>query len=149
MRLRSTVIKPVAASMWTSVLWMLSPTKKMRLVSQAAGLMTLAAIIHSPLTASAWEPKQAPLMTEWAKQVDPANPLPEYPRPQLVRSEWLNLNGVWQFQAGAAGDAVPVNQNLSGEILVPFPMESALSGVMQYHERSWYRRTFTVPKKWS
>ncbi|HEV2696151.1 MAG TPA: glycoside hydrolase family 2 TIM barrel-domain containing protein [Verrucomicrobiae bacterium] len=121
----------------------------MRFLSPAAGLLALAAVIHSPLNASAWEPKQAPLMTDWAKQVDPANPLPEYPRPQLVRNEWLNLNGVWQFQAGAVADAVPVNQKLSGEILVPFPMESALSGVKQYHDRSWYRRTFTVPEKWS
>jgi len=111
--------------------------------------MSLAATLSLCLNASAWEPKTAPLMTEWAKQVDPANTLPEYPRPQLVRSEWLNLNGLWQFQAGAAGDAVPVNQTLSGEILVPFPMESALSGVKEYHERSWYRRTFTVPEKWS
>jgi len=111
--------------------------------------MTLATIIYSPLTASAWEPKQAPLMTDWARQVDPANPLPEYPRPQMVRSEWLNLNGIWQFQAGAADDIVPVNQKLAEEILVPFPMESALSGVMQHHDRSWYRRTFTVPEKWS
>lgn len=111
--------------------------------------MALAAVIHSPLSASGWEPKQAPLMTKWAKLVDPASPLPEYPRPQLVRSEWLSLNGIWQFQAGAAGEAVPVGQNLSGEILVPFPMESALSGVMQHHERSWYRRTFSVPEKWA
>lgn len=111
--------------------------------------MALATIISSPITASAWQPKQAKLMTDWAKQVDPANPLPEYPRPQLVRSEWLNLNGVWQFQAGAAGDSVPAKQKLAEEILVPFPMESALSGVMQHHERSWYRREFTVPKKWS
>ena len=88
-------------------------------------------------------------MTDWAKQVDPANPLPEYPRPQLVRSDWFSLNGVWQFQAGSVGDAVPANKNLTGEILVPFPMESALSGVMQYHERAWYRRMFTVPEKWS
>ena len=66
----------------------------MRIISQAAGLLALATIISSPVTASAWQPKQAKLMTDWAAQVDPANPLPEYPRPQLVRSEWLNLNGV-------------------------------------------------------
>src|SRR5665213_705724 len=48
-----------------------------------------------------WQPKQAPLMTDWAQQVNPANVLAEYPRPQMVRTNWLNLNGVWQFQAGA------------------------------------------------
>jgi len=100
-------------------------------------------------SALAWTPKSAPLMTDWAHQVDPAHPLPEYPRPQLVRSEWLNLNGLWQFQASATNDAVPAGQKLTGKILVPFPMESALSGVMEYHARSWYRRTFIVPGKWS
>ena len=115
---------------------------------------TLAALIGCAVfsfstSSFAWQMKQAKLMTDWAQQVDPAHPLPEYPRPQMVRSNWLNLNGIWQFQAGGEGDAVPVNQNLSREILVPFPMESALSGVMEHHERSWYRRTFSVPANWS
>ena len=93
--------------------------------------------------------KQAPLMTQWAALVDTNNPLPEYPRPQLVRSNWLSLNGLWQFQAGATNDPVPTGKNLSGQILVPYPMESAISGVMQYSEFSWYRRTFSVPSGWS
>lgn len=111
-----------------------------------AGLVTLALL---PQLAAAWELKQAPIMTPWAEQVDPGNPLPEYPRPQMVRSEWMNLNGLWQFQPGAVDDPVPASQELSGEILVPYPMESALSGVMQHHPRSWYRRVFTVPNHWS
>lgn len=96
-----------------------------------------------------WQSKQAPLMTDWAQQVNPTNVLPEYPRPQLVRSNWMNLNGVWQFQPGATNDPVPTGQNLAGVILVPFPMESALSGVMQYYPFSWYRQPFTVPAGWS
>ncbi|MEJ0089847.1 MAG: sugar-binding domain-containing protein [Limisphaerales bacterium] len=96
-----------------------------------------------------WQPKQAPLMTDWAQQVNPTNVLPEYPRPQMVRSDWMNLNGVWQFQPGATNDPVPTGLNLVGVILVPFPMESALSGVMQYNAFSWYRRQFTVPMDWS
>jgi len=96
----------------------------------------------------AWQMKQAPLMTRWAALVDTNNPLPEYPRPQLVRTNWLNLNGIWQFQAGATNDPVPTGQTLSGEILVPYPMESAISGVMQYQPFSWYRRIFTVPPAW-
>jgi hypothetical protein len=99
--------------------------------------------------AGAWQMKQAPLMTQWAALVDTNNPLPEYPRPQLVRTDWLNLNGIWQFQPGATNDPVPAGQTLTGQILVPYPMESAISGVMQYHEFSWYRRTFTVPPAWS
>ena len=93
--------------------------------------------------------KQAALMTRWAALVDTNAPLPEYPRPQLVRNDWLNLNGIWQFQSGATNDAVPTNQTLTNSILVPYPMESALSGVMQYYAFSWYRRSFTVPSAWS
>ncbi len=96
-----------------------------------------------------WQPKQAPLMTDWAQQVNPTNVLPEYPRPQMVRSNWMSLNGVWQFQPGATNDPVPTGFNLANVILVPFPMESALSGVMQYSPFSWHRRQFTVPAAWS
>lgn len=95
-----------------------------------------------------WQLKQAPIMTDWARQVDPANVWPEYPRPQMVRSNWLNLNGVWQWQAGKADDVLPTH-NLAGSILVPFCMESAISGVMEHHDRAWYKRTFNVPAEWS
>jgi hypothetical protein len=101
-----------------------------------------------PNAAHAWQMKQAPLMSQWANQVDTNAPLPEYPRPQMVRKDWQNLNGIWQFQAGDTNDAVPAGKTLSEEILVPFPMESPISGVMAYHPRSWYRRTFTVPPAW-
>jgi hypothetical protein len=100
-------------------------------------------------SARAWQMQQAPLMTRWAVLVDTNAPLPEYPRPQMVRTNWMNLNGIWQFQAGATNDPVPAGQALSNQILVPYPMESAISGVMQYHEFSWYRRFFTVPAAWS
>jgi autotransporter-associated beta strand protein len=96
-----------------------------------------------------WQPKQAAMMTDWAQQVNSTNVLAEYPRPQMVRTNWMNLNGVWQFQAGATNDPVPAGQNLSGVILVPFPVESALSGVMQYSAFSWYRQKFTVPSAWN
>jgi len=111
--------------------------------------MGLVTILVRPGVISAWQMKQAPLMTRWASLVDTNNPLPEYPRPQLVRSNWLNLNGLWQFQAGATNDPPPTNQTLSSTILVPYPMESAVSGVMEYHAWSWYRRTFVVPPGWS
>lgn len=100
------------------------------------------------VTAQEWSLKQAPLMTQWATRVDPKNPLPEYPRPQLVRNEWLNLNGIWQFQSGTPTDIVPTGKTLSGRILVPYPVESPLSGVMEHYDRLWYRRTFTVPPAW-
>jgi len=111
-------------------------------------LLLAAAVRLASPAAQAWQIKPAPLLTPWASQVDPAAPLPEYPRPQLVRAEWLNLNGLWQFQSGDTNDALPTGQNLASEILVPFPMESPLSGVKEYHPRAWYRRTFTVPPAW-
>ncbi|MDB5157600.1 MAG: glycoside hydrolase family 2 [Mucilaginibacter sp.] len=101
----------------------------------------------STLFAQTWELKTAPLMSKFAKDVNPDHILPEYPRPQLVRKEWLNLNGIWQYQPGSAGDALPSGK-LTKTILVPFPVESALSGVREHHDRLWYRRSFTVPSGW-
>ena len=74
--------------------------------------------------------------------------MPEYPRPQLTRPRWQNLNGVWQFASAAAGETPPFGQDLAERILVPYPVESALSGIMRHEERMWYRRTFTVPANW-
>jgi hypothetical protein len=113
-----------------------------------AVLVAIAAAFK-PNSGFGWQLKYAPIMTDWAQLVDSNAPLPEYPRPQMVRTDWLNLNGIWQFQAGATNQPVPTNQVLSGEILVPFPMESALSGVAKYNVHSWYRRTFTVPPAWN
>ena len=113
----------------------------------AAAFMGAAALTLTS-TAHAWSPKKAALMTKWAKEVDATKPLPEYPRPQMVRKDWLNLNGVWEYQSGKDGDPTPIGQKLNSEILVPFPVESALSGVMEHHDRIWYRRTFNVPKGW-
>lgn len=108
-------------------------------------------LLLSPLALAAeWKPSTAPLMTRWAKDVSPQNALPEYPRPQMVRREWLNLNGLWQLDLKAGeGDAAPVGKKLAQTILVPFPVESALSGVMQPANRVWYRRTFQVPERWT
>ena len=114
------------------------------LILLIAGLTLANAVV-----AQAWSPKTGPLMTRWAAQVDPVHPLPEYPRPQMVRADWLSLNGVWEYQPGRDNDALPASRKLSSQILVPFPVESALSGVMEHHYRLWYRRTFTVPVAWN
>jgi hypothetical protein len=98
--------------------------------------------------AAEWQPAKGPLATRWAKDVTPDRVHPEYPRPQMVRKDWLNLNGLWQYAFAKAGDAPPLGQDLSGRILVPFPVESALSGVMKHADRLWYRRTFTLPEGW-
>jgi len=98
--------------------------------------------------AAGWHPKTPPLSTRWTEQVGPGNALPEYPRPQLTRPRWQNLNGVWQFASATAGQTPPIGKNLAERILVPYPVESALSGIMRNEERMWYRRTFTVPEGW-
>ncbi len=95
-----------------------------------------------------WAPKKASLMTHWAKDITPANVHAEYPRPQLVRSEWQNLNGLWQFSKSEDIQHPPPGKNLRRKILVPFPIESALSGIMEKTKYAWYRRTFSIPKTW-
>lgn len=97
-----------------------------------------------------WQLAENLLMTRWADDVDPDDPLPEYPRPQMERDEWKNLNGLWQYAI------VPVladePQQWDGDILVPFGIESALSGVKKRvgpDNRLWYRKTFTVSEDWN
>ncbi|HTR98980.1 MAG TPA: glycoside hydrolase family 2, partial [Bacteroidota bacterium] len=95
--------------------------------------------------ASGWHlPREAHMITVWGRGVTPENAHREYPRPQLTRKDWMNLNGLWQFAAGHAGEAPPSGHALGAQILVPFPVESALSGVMKSADRLWYRRTFEV-----
>ncbi|GFP74474.1 PA14 domain-containing protein [Clostridium fungisolvens] len=96
-----------------------------------------------------WEKQQAPLMTKWSADVTADNALPDYPRMQMQRTEWQNLNGLWQFQEGTESDPVPTGRNLTRKILVPYPMESALSGIMTHYDYSWYRRVFTLPQNWN
>ncbi|WP_207532104.1 sugar-binding domain-containing protein [Desertivirga arenae] len=112
--------------------------------------LILIAALSLPLISSAqeWQPKKAALMSKFSKDVDPKNVLSEYPRPQFARNRWLNLNGLWQFQPAAnRTEALPAG-DLSRSILVPFAVESALSGVMEHHESIWYRRKFNVPGSW-
>ena len=89
------------------------------------------------------------IKTRWAEQVSPENALPEYPRPMMVRPEWKNLNGLWQYAITAKGEKAP--QQYEGDILVPFCIESALSGVQKEvgpDNALWYQRTFAVPGNW-
>lgn len=87
--------------------------------------------------------QEAKLKTPWTDQVSKENPLPEYPRPQLVRGNWQNLNGLWEYAILAKGAKKPTD--FQGEILVPFPIESYLSGVQKTvgaAQELWYQRTF-------
>ena len=107
----------------------------------------IAAILWTSV-ALAWQPAVGPLQTRWTREVSPQNAHPEYPRPQMTRKEWLNLNGVWGFEITTNNGQPTV---FPQEILVPFPVESALSGVMKRtseNDRLWYRRTFEIPRAW-
>ncbi len=97
---------------------------------------------------SVWQPVKGVLSTKWAAEISPVNAWPEYPRPQLLRDEWINLNGLWDY-AIAGKDSMPTA--FRGKILVPFPVESALSGVMKKvgtKNRVWYKREINIPAKW-
>ena len=112
--------------------------------------MILIILIYFVFLNAGWQPKEAPLMTSWGEAVDPQNVLPEYPRPQLQRTHWINLNGLWQFQQAAEGEDTPFGSVvLSDTILVPFPVEAALSGIMQPMERMWYKRYFSYHARFS
>lgn len=97
---------------------------------------------------SEWKPAESPLETRWAKDVSPDNVLPEYPRPQMKREEWKNLNGLWQYRVGDEKKNPTDSEEMDGEILVPFAIESALSGVKKRAENLQYRRRFTIPEDW-
>lgn len=96
-----------------------------------------------------WRPAAGPLFTRWAKEVSPKRVWSEYPRPQMVRKDWLNLNGLWDL--AIVPREAPRPQDFARSILVPFPVESALSGIgtrVSPEERLWYRRSFHLPKSW-
>ena len=110
-------------------------------------LFAAGSILSAP--AQAWQPAGDKIKTAWADKVDPACPLPEYPRPTLVRPAWQNLNGHWNYAIRPA-DA-PQPELFDGKILVPYPVESSLSGVQRRlaeNEVLWYERRFTVPAEW-
>ena len=96
-----------------------------------------------------WKPAGDKIKTAWAEKIDPNNPLPEYPRPQLVRDQWQNLNGSWDYAILPKGSNEP--SAFDGKILVPYAIESSLSGVQKMvgdKNELWYHRTFNVPAAW-
>lgn len=99
-----------------------------------------------------WEIVAGKIQTAWANQVNPEKPLPEYPRPQMVRANWINLNGLWQYAVKPKSDMSQLPSQFSGQILVPFAIESALSGVGKTVGKDsvlWYERIFSLPKNFN
>jgi hypothetical protein len=100
---------------------------------------------HDPERNQNWRIQSVPIQTRWAKLVSPVNALKEYPRPQMVRAGWTNLNGLWDYAITAKNAGMPTA--FGGKILVPYPLESALSGVkkaLKPEELLWYKREFTI-----
>ncbi len=96
-----------------------------------------------------WKPAGDKIKTKWAESMDVNNVLPEYPRPIMERTDWSNLNGLWEYAILEKGKAEP--QQFDGQILVPFAVESSLSGVQKEvgkNNELWYKRTFSVPSNW-
>ncbi len=90
------------------------------------------------------------IKTPWAEKVNPANPLPEYPRPQMVREGWMNLNGLWDYTLQPKGGQTAIPTAADGKILVPFAIESALSGVGKTVSKDsvlWYKREVNLPAR--
>jgi hypothetical protein len=116
-------------------------------MNRKAVLSILVLISSGLVSAAQWQPAKGPLMTRWAKDVTPENVWPQYPRPQMVRDNWTNLNGLWDYAITPVDAGRP--QNWDGKILVPFCAESALSGVGKKvlpDQNLWYRRSFDAPQ---
>ena len=97
-----------------------------------------------------WSPAGDKIKTQWGEQIDPNNVLPEYPRPIMERPQWMNLNGCWDYAIVPKGMEAPAVYD--GKILVPFAVESSLSGVGKRvggEKEVWYNRIFNVPEKWN
>jgi beta-galactosidase/beta-glucuronidase len=107
--------------------------------------IALSLVCVPALFSADWKLADNPLTTPWTSDVNPSHPLPEYPRPQMVRKDWTNLNGLWDY---AIRPQTTTLTKYDGHILVPFPLESALSGVkkpLTAEQLLWYHRTFSAP----
>ena len=124
--------------------------KSRHLLGLALAFSMAASCANAPANENVqWKPAGDRIMTQWSDDVDPSNVLPEYPRPQMMRENWLNLNGMWDYAISAKDASKPGVYD--GQILVPFAVESALSGVgrtLTADDALWYSREFTVPKQW-
>lgn len=96
-----------------------------------------------------WQPAGDKIKTAWAEKINPQSVHGEYPRPAMQRKAWKNINGLWDYAILPRGKAIP--EKFDGKILVPFAVESSLSGVMKevgVEKELWYRTSFEVPADW-
>ncbi len=112
-------------------------------------LLSMFALAVAVPALAQWAPAGDRIKTKWAEEIDVNNVLPEYPRPIMERADWQNLNGLWQYAITPVAQGVP--EQWDGEILVPFAVESSLSGVgkrVGEKQALWYSREFTIPSNW-
>jgi beta-galactosidase/beta-glucuronidase len=120
--------------------------KAIRLITLLFLLISVSCTLNNQ---SDWKIADNPIITKWASDIDPAKPWLQYPRPDMKRDSWMSLNGLWDYAI------TPLNEkpaDWDGTILVPYPVESALSGVkkrVSENENLWYKRSFKVPSAWS
>ena len=109
----------------------------------------MALLIGSQQAGAQWIPVGDKIKTAWVEKVNPKMPWNVYPRPQLKRTQWVNLNGLWNYAIKDLQSSEPAS--FDGKILVPYPIESSLSGVGKTLTKEsilWYNRTFTIPSAW-
>jgi len=112
-------------------------------------VLLLSLVALTGITASAYRPLTTHIHTKWADEVSPENVWNVYPRPIMERDEWQNLNGLWNYSISEIKSTAPAKYD--GEILVPFAIESDLSGVGKTPGPDnviWYNRSFSVPSSW-
>ena len=100
---------------------MLYPARRGWLIGAAVAVFVVASMVHPRADGGetgGWKPAPGPLLTRWAKEVSPENVHPEYPRPQMVREDWVNLNGLWEYAIRPKDAATPTQ--FDGPIMVPF-----------------------------
>lgn len=136
----------------------MTSNSKVRRASAWAGMVVAMGFtsmaMAAPDQATMWNGKAPPLATPWTAEVSPNHALPDYPRPQLARPsldhpQWMSLNGLWQYAPSDGQAAPPFGQTLKSQVLVPYPIESVLSGVQKHSDFMVYRRLVDVPSSFT
>ncbi|MEU4563200.1 LamG-like jellyroll fold domain-containing protein [Actinoplanes sp. NPDC023936] len=122
--------------------------QKVRVNYDGSGGLIVGGEAVPQIVRSATNTSEHRLTTPWGDRVDERHPLPEYPRPQLIRKDWLNLNGQWEFAGAEAGEQPVFGRKLAERITVPYPVESLLSGIERREDHMFYRKLVTVPGGW-